>query len=304
MHFGFSYVGLIYLIMLMVPNIIWTKNKPKDYEKYVVNENHYQFALQYGVEQVSRKAFFEVNRDEDENVEGHIYEFVQLKGKDMVPSCADFYIGETYTSVVGNKASGIPGFAGYINELYETEQGKLIGYKVKETFTKWGFEATYHTLWFNLNNITGITNVKAVSNGGVDPHENNHDVYLNSSESIFTPTKNTKKVIVTISTSRKYDVEMRKQYFYSTQDDSIVEHETSIPMMFIQDDHDEYTNYSDFHKDILKDNNIDASVNLASKYLTKIRADYDELIDVFIEHKGSITGDYIQTFIGSAEVID
>ena len=39
MHFGFSYVGLIYLIMLMLPNIIWTKNQPKDYEKYVVNEN-------------------------------------------------------------------------------------------------------------------------------------------------------------------------------------------------------------------------------------------------------------------------
>lgn len=39
MHFGVSYVGLIYLIMLMLPNIIWTKNQPKDYEKYVVNEN-------------------------------------------------------------------------------------------------------------------------------------------------------------------------------------------------------------------------------------------------------------------------
>jgi hypothetical protein len=39
MHFGFSYVGLIYLIMLMVPNIIWAKYKPRDYEKYVGNEN-------------------------------------------------------------------------------------------------------------------------------------------------------------------------------------------------------------------------------------------------------------------------
>ena len=39
MHFGFSYVGLVYLIMLMVPNMIWAKNKPKDYEKYVGNEN-------------------------------------------------------------------------------------------------------------------------------------------------------------------------------------------------------------------------------------------------------------------------
>ncbi len=39
MNFGFSYVGLIYLVMLMLPNIIWTKNQPKDYEKYVANEN-------------------------------------------------------------------------------------------------------------------------------------------------------------------------------------------------------------------------------------------------------------------------
>lgn len=39
MNFGFSYVGLIFLVMLFVPNIIWAKNKPKDYEKYVKNEN-------------------------------------------------------------------------------------------------------------------------------------------------------------------------------------------------------------------------------------------------------------------------
>lgn len=39
MHFGFSYVGFIYIVMLTVPNIIWAKNKPKDYEKYVVNES-------------------------------------------------------------------------------------------------------------------------------------------------------------------------------------------------------------------------------------------------------------------------
>lgn len=38
-HFGFSYIGLIFLLMLFIPNIIWTKHKPKDYEKYVVNEN-------------------------------------------------------------------------------------------------------------------------------------------------------------------------------------------------------------------------------------------------------------------------
>ncbi len=39
MNFGFSYVSLIFLLMLMIPNIIWSKNKPKDYEKYAKNEN-------------------------------------------------------------------------------------------------------------------------------------------------------------------------------------------------------------------------------------------------------------------------
>ena len=38
-HFGFSYMGAIFLLMLMIPNIIWSKNKPADYEKYVKNEN-------------------------------------------------------------------------------------------------------------------------------------------------------------------------------------------------------------------------------------------------------------------------
>ena len=38
-HFGFSYIGFIFLLMLMIPNIIWNKNQPKDYEKYVKNEN-------------------------------------------------------------------------------------------------------------------------------------------------------------------------------------------------------------------------------------------------------------------------
>lgn len=38
-HLGFSYIGLIFLLMLIVPNIVWSKNRPKDYDKYVKNEN-------------------------------------------------------------------------------------------------------------------------------------------------------------------------------------------------------------------------------------------------------------------------
>lgn len=46
MHFGFSYIGLIYLIMLFTPNIKWAKNKPKDYDQYVKNENRILLAFE------------------------------------------------------------------------------------------------------------------------------------------------------------------------------------------------------------------------------------------------------------------
>ncbi|MBR5745714.1 MAG: hypothetical protein IKX92_00475 [Clostridia bacterium] len=46
MNLGFSYVGLVFLVMLFVPNFFWTKNKPKDYEKYAKNENRVLLALE------------------------------------------------------------------------------------------------------------------------------------------------------------------------------------------------------------------------------------------------------------------
>lgn len=38
-HFGFSYIGLIFFLLLIIPNIIWSKNKPENYDTYVKNEN-------------------------------------------------------------------------------------------------------------------------------------------------------------------------------------------------------------------------------------------------------------------------
>lgn len=39
LHFGFSYIGLFFLLMLFIPNFFWTKHKPQDYEKHAKNEN-------------------------------------------------------------------------------------------------------------------------------------------------------------------------------------------------------------------------------------------------------------------------
>lgn len=45
-HFGFSYVGLVWLLMLMIPNLIWTKNKPVGYEESVIKENKVLLTLE------------------------------------------------------------------------------------------------------------------------------------------------------------------------------------------------------------------------------------------------------------------
>lgn len=42
-HFGFSYVGLIFLLLLFVPNIIWTRKKPQGY----VSENENKILLTF-----------------------------------------------------------------------------------------------------------------------------------------------------------------------------------------------------------------------------------------------------------------
>jgi hypothetical protein len=270
--------------------------------KFVSTPDSYTFALEYGIETVSRKAYFTISKDEDDKVEGHLYEYVQYKDKDLVPACADFYIDEDYASVVGNKASGMPGFTGYINELYLTEQGKLLGYEVRETFTKWGISATYHTLWFNLNNITGINSIKAIATGEVSTGlgaDNPHEIYLDGSGSVFEPAYNKKALI---KTSRKYDIEMRKQYFYGYKSSVLSEYEVELPMMFIQADHDGYTNFTDFHDDMEDVSGIsDANVTLASAYLNKIQYDYSILIDIFEAHKGDIDTAAIVSYIGDAK---
>lgn len=46
MNFGFSYIGLIFMAMLIIPNLLWTKNQPREYEKYVVNESKILLAFE------------------------------------------------------------------------------------------------------------------------------------------------------------------------------------------------------------------------------------------------------------------
>lgn len=39
MHFGFSYTGALMLLLLLIPNFFWTKNKPSGYDAFAEREN-------------------------------------------------------------------------------------------------------------------------------------------------------------------------------------------------------------------------------------------------------------------------
>ena len=262
--------------------------------RYTVTDNKYEFGIEYGVSAGQRTSYLVIER-KNNIVEGHIYEYITLKGKDVVPSCADFYIDNTYVSVVGNKADAMMLAKGYINELYKKNEGKLLGYEVRETIAS----VDYNTLWFNLSDISGITSIKIGDKTSANESgKSTNDVYLNGSDTLFSPTYNKK---LTVKTSRKYDIEFRTQYFYSKDATTgkITEHEVKVPMMFIQEDNNKDTNYTDYPTDIYNDNGITSQVTLNATVRNKIMADYDNLIDDFITNKQMMSSTVIKASIES-----
>lgn len=52
-NLGFSYVGLMFMLMLLIPNLIWTKKRPQGYSSK--NENKFLVMLER-VGEVDRKS--------------------------------------------------------------------------------------------------------------------------------------------------------------------------------------------------------------------------------------------------------
>ncbi len=243
--------------------------------KYVITENSYEFAIKYlGV----RRAMFTIAKDNDGNVSGSIYEHLKYEGIGT-SSCAEFYITEDYVSVVGNKASGIIGFTGYINELYDVKTGKLLGYEVQETLSA----VKYDTLWFNLSDIGGITSIKYQEAEDKDPAK----VFINGSSTAW----EVKKALL----SRRFDIEFRTQFVYSydTTEEKYIEHKIDVPMIFVQEKY-----YDTFVDDVKSVNDITINITVDNDDFNKILTDYETLIPVFIENKDKITADIIVSYIG------
>lgn len=255
---------------------------------YKSSENHYEFAIKYlGI----RRAFFEVERKSDDSVEGRIFEYLGVNDTLSIKSSAQFYIDDNYVSAVGNKADSELGFTGTINEVYKTSNGKLLGYGVKETL----LIVTFNTYWFNLDDTTGINTIKVVEKAEKPSSgENPYVVYVNGSSEVFVA----KKVggLNTKTASRRYDIELRKRYFYYEEEGKIKSLMIETPMLFVQMEQTETLS-----ADIKTSNpGVVTTFSLDASYasMAKIKNDYDILIPLFIEQKDEFSAEDIVTIIG------
>lgn len=179
------------------------------------------------------------------------------------------------------------GWEGTINELYKTGAGKLLGYEVQETQTI----ATYNTLWFNLNDTTGINSVKGLE---APLSENNlHLMYINGSEDVFA----TKLVggFGAKMLSRRYDIEFRTQYFSYLDGEDLKVVAVEIPMLFVQEEQ-----LGSLSADIVSANKDDISsfeLDLTSSCGDRIMNDYDELVDEFLDQKNEYSVQMILDFV-------
>lgn len=250
--------------------------------KYTVSEGSYEFALRMlGV----RRSYFSISESVENGVSGHIYEYLTVSGVEIA-SAADFYVTDGYVSAVGNKADGMIGFTGYICELYDKSNGRMIGYEVEETLSK----ITYNTLWFNLYQINGISSVKYKEKTETEKAA----FYINGLSKAWEAKKVGGASFKTAS--RRFDIEFRTQYFYE-YDEVNQEYRTvkaSVPMLFVQEE-----NFDTLSADVLEKNGVSVLVNVAANDLKKLKGDYATLVDVFILGKDTYTVDFILGFIGS-----
>ena len=264
---------------------------------YTVDKDNYEFAIRYGYEgeiggiegTVVRSAYFSLTRREDGTVSGKIYEYITAGADGIgveVPSAAEFYISDKYVTAIGNKADGMLVFKGYICELYDAESGEMIAYEVQETLSS----IEYNTLWFDLDDVSGITSVKFVP----ETKDAEAMLFVNGSDDAW-ESKTVGLEDLKKFASRRFDIEFRKQYYcyYDAENEAYVSVAVDVPMLFVQEEV-----YDDLVSDVKKTNGINISVGIDSADMSKLLADYDALVTVFAEGENAVSSSDIAEIIG------
>lgn len=250
---------------------------------YKMTENSYEFAIKY---LDIKRSICTIEKNSDGSVSGKLFEFLAVKEFEVTSSVAEFYITESYASVAGNKVNDMLGFKEYICELYTTADGKMCACEINQTLS----EIKYNSLWFNLDDISGIDSLKYI------PKNDDADakLYINDSANEW---KNMKIGGFSLKAlSRRFDIEFRTQYVYSydSEGEEYIAHEIQAPMLFV-----EAENYETLVKDVKDTNGVDISVDVDSEVLDKLIESYEKMIPDLKENKENISAEYIVEYIGT-----
>jgi len=246
--------------------------------------------------------YLEFARDEDENVLGIMYEYLTAGDKTVTATSTMILVDDTYTTLIGTKGDKIPTAIFRNCEVYNNATGELVGTEVKEelTFKKLGvsFTATYNTLWYNLNDVTGISNIKKVD----EPNGTNADtIYINDVTSDTIHVKlgcgdnDVKKAL-----SRSFDIEFKTMYFYQYNSDKEEYEEVSceIPMIFVQEENlgTFLAEFSDANADYLSSDITWNSQNVSQKDREQVYFGYYTLLTEYEKIKDAVTHDMISNY--------
>lgn len=228
------------------------------------------------------------------NITGVLYETTGVGGARLT-TCTILTITEDHLIAVGNKGDfAVPGQGANV-EVYDNATGYLCGAEVYENVSVAGVGTEYDTLWYNLGDISGISEIAADMGVSDEDNKLNKDtVYINGKDTPFVPEFNS---VMFVKTSRQYDIEFKTMYFYTynAQDESYELTEQLIPMLFVQRD-----NLSTYLEDIRGNNALSVTPqNLSSAADNAvIAAAYETYVPVYNEVKETLTYEMTIEFIG------
>ena len=263
--------------------------------KYQVGENNLIIAMEI-LDTIATQIEF-VRNSKQHQVLGYMYEFITLDDKQLRAASTLIEIGETYTTLIGTKGDFIPTADSRNCEIYLNSTGELVGTEVREKLNIKGLgDAIYNTLWYTINDVSGITNIKKVDEkNGLNAdtiYINNATKAIHSKEVNVWATLTNPKAL-----SRRFDIEFKTMYFYTydAQKEEYTEVSCEIPMIFVQEENFDtfIEDFSNENEEYLTDN---IALNVSSADKNAVNYGYYTLLNVYDVIKETISFDTVINF--------
>lgn len=236
------------------------------------------------------RTMLEFVRNQEGAVTGYLYESLDAEVTQFGTTALLQWDGtqDGTVAIAGENGDFMLGAEGRVVEMYSAATGKYIAGKVYEESI-----GNYNTYWFPIENVSGVTSVKAEKNSGISV-QNPHKIYINRSSEQF----HAKKVggFGADTLSRRYDIEMKTVYYYvyDAQQEKFEKIKCEIPMMFVQEDH-----FDTFSEDVAGANEgLLLGITVSSGDIGALDGYYETLLPAYDEIAALVSPEDVSIFIG------